>query len=198
MDSVQCGHFRTGRFQSYQRILEGVSGGESFLPDAVAMAKSLGGGVPMGAFWIREIYGDLLDAGSHGTTFGGTPLACAVALKVLEIIERDKLADNAREQGEWLKKQLERIADEKPHVIKSVRGLGLMIGFELGRADEIPGFAGSDIPPALEFVKRLHDLGILTIPSGSQVVRLLPPLTLTRLQASEGVTAIERTVKAIG
>jgi len=73
MDGVQCGHFRSGRFQSFQRILEGVSGGTTFLPDAVSMAKSLGGGFPIGAFWVRATHADLLGAGSHGTTYGGTP-----------------------------------------------------------------------------------------------------------------------------
>src|SRR6185503_16456134 len=86
MDGVQCGHYRTGRFQSFQRILEGVGGGEKFLPDGISMAKSLGGAFPIGAFWARQPYGDLLGAGSHGTTFGGSPLGCAVALKILEII----------------------------------------------------------------------------------------------------------------
>src|SRR5438477_3214052 len=78
IDSVQCGHFRTGRFQSYQRILETVPGGEQFVPDGISMAKSLGGGFPIGAFWVREPFADLLSAGTHATTFGGTPLGCAV------------------------------------------------------------------------------------------------------------------------
>ena len=108
MDGVQCGHFRTGRFQSYQRILEsaecGVRSAESFLPDGIAMAKSLGGGFPMGAFWVRSPYADLLGAGTHGTTYGGTPLGCAVALKILEVIQTEKLADNARQTGEFLKR----------------------------------------------------------------------------------------------
>src|SRR5439155_583576 len=103
IDAVQCGHFRSGRFQSYQRILENVSGGEKFLPDAISMAKALGGGFPMGAFWVREPYADLLAPGSHGTTFGGTPLACAVALRVMEVIEREKLVDNVRTVGDSLK-----------------------------------------------------------------------------------------------
>ena len=88
MDGVQCGHFRTGRFQSFQRILENVSANsgtlceDNFLPDGISMAKSLGGGFPIGAFWVRAPYADLLSAGTHGTTFGGSPLACTVALKI--------------------------------------------------------------------------------------------------------------------
>ncbi len=103
MDGVQCGHYRTGHFQSFQRLLEGVPGGEAFLPDGVSMAKSLGGGFPLGAFWVRAPYADLLGPGSHATTFGGGPLACAVALRVLEIIERDRLADHARAMGALLR-----------------------------------------------------------------------------------------------
>src|SRR5436190_8391132 len=131
MDSVQCGHFRTGRFQSYQRTLENVAGGESFLPDGISMAKSLGAGFPIGAFWVRSPYADLLGAGSHGTTYGGSPLACTVALKVLEVIQREKLAENAREVGDVLKYGLEGLARKFPGLIQKVRGLGLMIGMEL-------------------------------------------------------------------
>src|SRR5882672_1590399 len=104
MDGVQDGHFRTGRFQSFQRIFEiaerTAPSTERFLPDGISMAKSLGGGFPIGAFWVRAPYADLLGPGSHATTFGGSPLACAVALKILEVIEREKLADNARSLGE--------------------------------------------------------------------------------------------------
>ncbi len=102
IDGVQCGHFRTGCFQSFQRILENSKQGGSFLPDGISMAKSLGGGFPIGGVWIREPYADILGPGSHGTTFGGTPLACSVALKIMEIIERDQLADHARSLGIWL------------------------------------------------------------------------------------------------
>src|SRR3954454_1003516 len=125
MDEVQCGHFRTGRFQSFQRTLEGVPGGESFLPDAISMAKSLGGGFPIGAFWVRQPFADLLDPGTHATTYRGTPLGCAVALKIMEVIQRDKLEENARMTGDYLKEELARLASIYPKVIKTVRGVGL-------------------------------------------------------------------------
>src|SRR5512136_2395301 len=124
MDEVQCGHFRSGRFQSFQRILEGVPGGEGFLLDGISMAKSLGGGFPIGAFWVRDRYADLLGAGSHGTTFGGTPLGCAVASKILDVIERDRLAEHVRNTGEFLKHGLRRLVEAHPTVLKAVRGLG--------------------------------------------------------------------------
>jgi len=196
MDGVQCGHFRTGKFQSCQRILEGVPGGEFFLPDGVSMAKSLGGGFPMGAFWVRVEFANLLGAGTHGTTFGGTPLACAVALKILEVIERDKLADNARALGEFLKTSLQKLAQSYPKVIGEVRGLGLMVGFELK-----PDIARLPGDPAkmqsIRFVNQLHEAGLLTIPAGAQVIRLLPALNLKRHEAEEGVAVIEQAVKSI-
>jgi len=200
MDGVQCGHFRTGRFQSFQRILEGPADGAdgrapAFLPDGFSMAKSLGGGFPIGAFWVRAPYADLLGPGTHATTFGGTPLACAVALKVLEVIQREKLADNARHTGEFIKSALQRLAQKFPGVIRSVRGLGLMIGFEL--APNIPALAAQGKTPSLLMANRLHDAGLLSIPAGSQVLRLLPPLNLSRPEAEEGIQIIESVVEKL-
>jgi acetylornithine/N-succinyldiaminopimelate aminotransferase len=174
----------------------------SFLPDGLSMAKSLGGGFPIGAFWIREQHhgvklGELLGPGTHGTTYGGTPLGCAVALKIFEVIEREKLADNARKIGDLLKNELQRLADTYPGVVVNARGMGLMLGFELRPADQIKGFAGSDKPASLQMVNRLHEEGLLTIPSGTQIVRLLPALNLTSAQAAEGIAIIERVVKAV-
>jgi acetylornithine/N-succinyldiaminopimelate aminotransferase len=194
MDGVQCGHFRSGRYQSFQRLLEGVADGAGFVPDGISMAKSLGGGFPIGAFWVREPYADLLGPGSHATTFGGTPLGSAVALKVFEIIERDHLADNAREIGEWIQEQLLRLAATYPQVMRSVRGVGFMIGFELMEKERIPAFAGQAESAALQFVHRLHAAGLLTIPAGLQVIRLLPALNLARAQAEEGLGIIAQEI----
>lgn len=195
MDGVQCGHFRTGRFQSFQRILEDAGNGAGFLPDAISMAKSLGGGFPIGAFWVREPHADVLGPGTHASTFGGTPLGCSVALKVLEVIQRDRLAENARTVGEFLKRELLRMSRVYPSVIASVRGIGLMIGFEL--QPNISGFRNSEKPPGLQFVNRLHDAGLLTIPAGANVVRLLPPLNLQRSEAEESIGVIESVVSGI-
>jgi acetylornithine aminotransferase/acetylornithine/N-succinyldiaminopimelate aminotransferase len=192
MDAVQCGHFRSGRFQSYQRILEGVAGGENFVPDALSMAKSLGAGFPIGAFWVRAPYADLLGAGSHGTTYGGSPLGCAVALRVLEVIEREKLAENVRDVGEYLKSELLRMAQEFPAVIKTVRGLGFMLGLEL--AVGIKAFSSHDKPASIQMTHRLHEAGLLGIPAGNQVIRLLPPYTLRRQEAEEGIAIIRSQV----
>jgi acetylornithine aminotransferase/acetylornithine/N-succinyldiaminopimelate aminotransferase len=195
MDGVQCGHYRTGKFQSFQRILEGENPQSDFLPDGLSMAKSLGGGFPMGAFWVRAPYADLLSAGTHGTTYGGTPLACAVALSILDVIEKEKLADQARNLGAWLKAEIERLAKTYPTVVKSARGLGFILGLEL--VEKIPAFAASDKTPALQFVNRLHAAGVLTVPAGNQIVRLLPPLNLKPQEAGEGISTIEEVVKSL-
>ena len=194
-DAVQCGHFRTGRFQSYERILEGVPGGENFLPDGISMAKSLGGGFPIGAFWVRQPYAELLNAGTHGTTYGGSPLGCAVALKVLEVIRREKLADNARQLGGSMKTALEEMAQKFPKVIRAVRGYGLILGFELSPG--IPEFQGEGKTPAVRFTNLLHAAGLLIVPAGSLTIRLLPPLNLRKHEADEGLRIIESVVAKI-
>jgi acetylornithine/succinyldiaminopimelate/putrescine aminotransferase len=185
MDEVQCGHFRTGRFQSFQRILEDHPEPD-FLPDAVSMAKSLGAGFPIGAFWVRSPYADLLNAGTHGTTYGGSPLACSVALKVLEVIEREHLAENARTVGEYLKNGLQAATRKYPRVFQEVRGLGLMIGLQL--ASNIPSLPGDpNKTQAVRFANLLHNAGMLAIPAGAQILRLLPPLNLRHTEAEEGL-----------
>jgi acetylornithine/N-succinyldiaminopimelate aminotransferase len=188
LDGVQDGYFRTGKFLSYQRILE--STGNMFIPDGVSMAKSLGGGFPIGAFWAREPYGDLLGPGTHASTFGGTPLGCAVALKILEVVREEKLADNARNMGEFLKSGLQALAKKFPRVIHEVRGMGMMIGIEL--APDIPNLPGdTSKTQAVRFVNLLHAAGLLTIPAGAQVIRLLPALNLRANEAEEGLRIIE-------
>jgi acetylornithine aminotransferase/acetylornithine/N-succinyldiaminopimelate aminotransferase len=195
MDGVQCGHFRTGKFQSFQRILANVPGGEKFLPDGLSMAKSLGGGFPIGAFWVREPFQDLLGPGTHATTFGGTPLACAVALKILEVIEKEKLDENARKLGEWILNELKRLVKNYPTVVKNARGFGFMLGLEL--AEKIPAFASSEKSAAIQFTNRLHAAGVLVIPAGTQVIRLLPPLNLKPQEAGEGIYKIEEVIKSL-
>jgi len=193
MDSVQCGHFRSGRFQSFQRILEGVPGGDAFLPDGISMAKSLGGGFPMGAFWVRAPYADLLSAGTHGTTYGGSPLACAVGLKVLEVIQREQLEANARNLGEFFKAGLQQLAVRHPDVIQTVRGLGLMVGIELAPdLVKLPG--DSTKTPASRLAILLHAEGLLVIPAGTDIIRLLPALNLRPAEAKEGLDILAAVV----
>jgi len=197
LDEVQAGHFRTGKFQSWQRILEAGdapngprvspsrtgTGNRPILPDGVSMAKSLGGGFPIGAFWVHEKFADILSAGSHASTFGGTPLACTVALKIFDVIERENVAANARQIGEFILGELKELQQRYANVVKAVRGLGLMIGIEFQ-----PRFK------AVEIVKKLHERKLLTVPAGTSVIRLLPALNLSRAQAKEGLQIIEQLI----
>ncbi|MFL6583968.1 MAG: aspartate aminotransferase family protein [Chthoniobacterales bacterium] len=183
LDEVQAGHFRTGCFHSWQTILGERA--DTFRPDGISMAKSLGGGFPIGAFWVSEEHREVLSAGSHATTFGGSPLGCAVALKILDVIERDRLAEHARKLGAWMLNQLREMAARFPTIVREVRGLGLMIGIEFHEV------AASD------FVRRLHEQGVLTIPAGNAVVRLLPALNLQENEAREGLRVIESVISSL-
>jgi len=175
-DGVQDGYFRTGRWQSYQRILEGVAGAEDFAPDAIAMAKSLGAGYPIGAAWIREPYQNVFTLGSHGSTYGGSPMACAVALTVLDVVEREKLADNIRARGEQLKRGLEPLVGTR---IKEIRGYGGLIGIVV--AEE----------PATVITK-LANAGLILIPAANHTVRFLPPLNVTADEIDEAVRIVDK------
>ena len=178
-DGVQCGYFRTGRWQSYQRILEGVAGGENFAPDAIAMAKSLGGGYPIGATWIREPYQNVFGPGSHGTTYGGSPLACAVALAIFDVVEREKLTDNIRARGDELKQGLEALVGTRG--IEAVRGFGGLIGL-----------VSKEEPAAV--VTKLAQAGLILIPAANRTVRFLPPLNVTAEEIAEALRIVRETL----
>jgi acetylornithine/N-succinyldiaminopimelate aminotransferase len=199
-DEVQAGHFRTGRFQSWQRIVEQGSSLQrndpaTLVPDAVSMAKGLGGGFPIGAFWVREKFADVLSPGTHASTFGGTPLACAVALKVLEVIERDDLAANARSVGDFLLGELDSLAKRYPRVLREVRGFGLIIGAEFHPG--VPAFQRDEKLPAIQITNLLQAAGILVVPAAKSIIRLLPALNLRRSEAEEGLRAIENIVREL-
>jgi acetylornithine/N-succinyldiaminopimelate aminotransferase len=190
LDEVQAGHFRTGKFQSWQRILQDRH--VDFLPDGISMAKALGNGFPIGAFWVREKYADVLSPGSHASTFGGTPLGCAVALKVLDVIERDGLASNAQRMGELLLGELQGLKKKYPQLLRAVRGFGLMIGLEFNPG--APVFRKSEQSPAIQVVNRLHAKNLLTVPAATSIVRLLPPLNLQLREAKEGLRILEEVI----
>jgi acetylornithine/N-succinyldiaminopimelate aminotransferase len=175
LDGVQSGCFRSGRWQAYSRILENTPGGANFAPDAIAMAKSIGGGYPLGAVWIREPYQNVLGPGSHGTTYGGSPLACAVGLTVLDVIEQEKLADNIRARGDELAQGLKALIGTRG--VKDVRGMGGLIGLVV--ADE----------PA-KVVARLTEAGLILIPAANQTVRFLPPLNVTAEEIAEALRIV--------
>ncbi len=169
LDEVQCGVGRTGTFYAFETA--GIS------PDAIGMAKGLGGGMPIGAIWIRENAADLFHPGMHGTTFGGTPLACAAALAVLDVIEKDKLLERVRtESALWLE-QLKGLTQEFPGKVLDVRGRGFLVGVQLA-SDPAPTIAA------------LREAGLLVPASGNNVFRLLPPLTATREELNRSVEII--------
>ncbi len=177
MDAVQCGYFRTGQWQSFQRILETTPGGDAFRPDAIAMAKSLGAGFPMGAVWFREPYQDVFGPGTHGTTYGGSPLACAVALTVLDVLERENLAENIRARGDELIAGLNKLAGTRG--IAAVRGFGGLVGFQMKDEEAAP------------VVARLTQAGLLLVPAANRTVRVLSPLNVTADEIAEALAIIE-------
>jgi acetylornithine aminotransferase/acetylornithine/N-succinyldiaminopimelate aminotransferase len=165
-DEVQCGAGRTGRFYAFEHA--------GIRPDAIAMAKGLGGGFPIGAMWVGERAAGLFQPGSHGSTFGGTPLACAAALAVLDVIEGEGLlAHVARESVPWIG-ELRRMAADHPGKVLEIRGLGFLVGVQMA----------SDSAPT---VAALRERGLLTAPAGVNVVRLLPPLNATAGELARSV-----------
>jgi acetylornithine/LysW-gamma-L-lysine aminotransferase len=165
LDEVQTGFGRTGKmFAAEHYQLE---------PDMMCLAKSIAGGVPMGAVLLGEGVGEL-SPGVHGTTFGGNPLACAASLTALEIITRDKLAQRAAELGDYA---LTRLREIDSPLIREVRGLGLMIGIEIRQK----------VAPYLQM---LAERGVLALPAGLAVIRLLPPLVITLEQLDAVIDAL--------
>lgn len=166
LDEVQCGVGRTGTFYAFEQA--GV------LPDAIAMAKGLGGGFPIGAIWIRDRFADLFTPGSHGTTFGGTPLACAAGLAVLDVIARDKLLEQVRTlSGPWIA-ALTKLVREFPTQLIGVRGRGYLVGLQLS----------SDPAP---YVTAARERGLLVVSAGGNVIRVLPPLIATAAELARSV-----------
>jgi acetylornithine aminotransferase/acetylornithine/N-succinyldiaminopimelate aminotransferase len=174
MDEVQCGAGRTGRFFAFEHA--------GIRADAIAMAKGLGGGFPIGAMWVGEGAADLFKPGMHGSTFGGTPLACAAALAVLDVIEREGLlAHVSRASVPWIA-ELRRMAADYPKHVLEVRGLGFLVGVQMA-TDSAP------------YAAALRERGLLTALAGVNVIRLLPPLNATEAELARSV-AIFREVLA--
>lgn len=189
-DEVQCGFGRTGDWCAWRTIIP--SGVE---PDAVSWAKGIAGGVPLGAFWAGTRSTatpanlplcDLLGSGTHGTTYGGNPLVAAAGLTVLLTIQEEGLLENARNLGTHLMRELETM---NLPAIRSVRGVGLMIGIELN------DLAGEALPSIIA-TKALMAAGLLVIPSGERTIRLLPPLNITRAEAEEALSILKNTLSA--
>ncbi len=171
LDEVQCGLGRTGRLFAHQEA--------EIRPDLLALAKPLAGGLPMGAVLLSEAVADTIRRGDHGTTFGGGPLVAGVAHAVVSTIADPAFMAEVREKGAHLLALLEAVQQERPGRIREIRGRGLMWGLEL------EGESGPVVEKAL-------DEGLLLVGAGPDVVRLLPPLTVTRPELERAVEILTR------
>lgn len=169
-DEVQCGTGRTGKLFAHEWA--GIS------PDILAVAKGIGGGFPVGACLATEAAAKAMTPGSHGTTYGGNPLAMAVANAVLDVVMEDGFLEHVRDVSLIMKQGLASIADRYPDVIVEARGMGLLMGLKCA-------------VPNTELVTALRDQHLLSVGAGDNVVRLLPPLTVTSAEARDALSRIE-------
>ncbi|MBR1789954.1 MAG: aminotransferase class III-fold pyridoxal phosphate-dependent enzyme [Bacteroidaceae bacterium] len=172
-DEIQCGYGRSGRFFAHQWL--------GIRPDIITVAKGIANGFPMGGVLISPRFAPVY--GQLGTTFGGNHLACVAALAVLDVMEQECLVDNAREVGDYLMDGLRKLQTRNPH-ITDVRGRGLMIGIEL------------DVPQKPIRERLIYDEHVFTGSSGSNLLRLLPPLCLTKKDADEFLEKLKRVLPA--
>ena len=169
-DEVQCGMGRCGAL--YAHDLYGVK------PDVMALAKALGCGVPVGAFLAKEEVAKALVPGDHGTTYGGNPLACAAATKVFELFEKQHILDNVKEVSAYLEEKLDELVAEYDFIIER-RGLGLMQGLELS------------INPK-DVIANALDNGLILFSAGTNVIRMVPPLVITKADVDEMITKLKK------
>ena len=168
-DEVQCGMGRTGKMWAFQHY--GVT------PDLFTSAKALGGGLPLGALMASPALSDVFTPGSHGSTFGGNPVACAAALAVLKVFDDEKVIEHAAQYGELFRKGLQSFVEKYDQLLE-VRGRGLLLGLVL-KEDK-----------AADLIEELRNGGLLACAAGKNVVRLLPPLNLTDGDLDEGLEMI--------
>ena len=169
LDEIQCGLGRTGWLFAHER--------SEIVPDMLTLAKPIAGGLPMGAVLMSSAIADTLRPGDHGTTFGGGPLVCSVALHVLERLSDPVLLANVRANGAWLGEALRDVA-QRTRRVRAVRGIGYMWGIDV-------------MQPASEVVAAAREAGLLVCSAGEFTVRLLPPLVATREELSEGMMQLE-------
>jgi len=178
LDEVQTGVGRTGTFLACQA--------EGIVPDAIALAKGLGGGFPIGAMLCRESLAGALPAGSHGSTFGGNPLASAAALAVLAVLDEERLVEGARKKGEFLSRALSGLCSRHPDLVGPERGIGLL------RA--VPLNAGLE---ARTVLGHLRERGVLMIVAGDSAIRICPPLVVTDTELTEGVRVLDEVLASL-
>jgi acetylornithine/N-succinyldiaminopimelate aminotransferase len=175
LDEVQCGVGRTGKMYGYEHY--GIE------PDIIAIAKGIGGGFPLGACLATEKAASGMVAGTHGSTYGGNPLAMAAGQAVLDIIDNEEFLDQVTRMGERLRGSLEQMIPNHDHLFESVRGLGLMIGLKM-KTD----------PRA--FVGHLRDHGLLTVSAGDNILRILPPLVVEEAHIAEFVDKLSTAARS--
>jgi predicted acetylornithine/succinylornithine family transaminase len=173
-DEIQTGMGRTGAWFAYQQA--GIT------PDAISVAKGLGGGFPIGAMVAGAKLDEVFQLGSHGSTFGGNPLACAAALAVIEAIDEEGMLANAREMGDLLVQRLER-AVAKCSSVRNIRSQGLMVGVVMNG-------------PAARAAKEMQKRGLLTVATAGNVIRLLPPLNIKPAQVRKAVKIMKKSFEA--
>ncbi len=176
LDEVQCGVGRTGKLFAHEWA--GIT------PDIMAVAKGIGGGFPFGVCLATEEVSAGMTPGTHGTTYGGNPLAMAVGNAVLDIILEDGFLEHVQDVSLVFKQGLAEIADKYPDVVEEIRGSGLMLGVKCKC-------------PNLEVLVAMRDEHMLAAPAGDNVVRLLPPLTTTAEEAREGLARLDRAAGAV-
>ncbi len=175
-DEIQCGLGRTGRLFAHEWA-------EGAAPDIMAVAKALGGGFPVGACLATVEAAKGMTPGSHGSTYGGNPLAMAVGVASMEELVKPELMDNVREVSGYLNQQISGLKDRFPDVVVDIRGKGLLIGVKLAT-------------PNREFMQHARDAHLLLAGGGDNCVRLLPPLTLTLDEARQAIERMEQACEA--
>jgi acetylornithine aminotransferase/acetylornithine/N-succinyldiaminopimelate aminotransferase len=173
-DEIQCGLGRTGEWFAFHQFIG--KNEKELLPDLVASAKPLGLGIPLGAVLLKERVASAINAGEHGTTFGGGPLACRASLEYFKIIDEDNLLDYVRKTGAYFKDRLDELGSLS--VVKEVRGRGLMLAVDLN----VPG---------KEIVKQLLEQGFIINCTHETVLRFLPPFVITTKQIDKFVKALK-------
>ena len=174
LDEVQCGIGRSGDFFAFER--------SKVKPDIVPIAKGIGGGFPIGAVLMNKKVASAMTPGTHGTTFGGNPLAMSIGNKVLDIISKKKFLKSVKIKSNYFNKQLNEIKNKYPNIIDEIRGRGLLIGIKL-RVDQT------------KFIKKLMENKLLTIRAAENVVRVLPPLNVSKKEIDQAIKIFDKVCK---
>ncbi len=193
LDEIQCGLGRTGTRNGWQSIYPELK------PDTISWAKGLGGGFPVASFYVSDRIIDhtgtelssIMSAGSHGSTYGGNPLACAAALTVLKEIQTSDLFANVTDREQQIHTTVRAWENS---VIKKIKGKGLLLGIEI-EADTIKLPQGAT--PALHLCNQLMANGLLTVPAGPETLRLLPPLNVTEAEVTEALKILKKTLDSL-